>query len=495
MSTHGLPPSNDPQVDPHAAPPAGPVAAEPRGSLSTLVLLVLGVFAYLTMEMMVAPIVPFVQQELGITASQSAWMLTGLLVVGAVCLPLATRYADIADKKKVFLVVLGLSGVGAITAAVATTAPLLIAGQMLQGVGVAVVPIAIGIMRDSQPLDRARTANTIFVVSGGVGAAVAYVAVGPIVTHLHYSFIYWLPTIVIAAVVLVGVRVLPSCPPVTGGTVDWAGAVVLGAALVSLLLGLTFPTTLGWGSPLVLGLLVLTIALLAVFVVVERRHSSPLVDLRGLAEREILGVLGINVAHAITNFVMYVILPTVALLPIALGYGMGGDASTAGLVLLPYALLVIVAGPTAQRLEPIVGRRGNMMLSAVFIIAAGLVLLPIGSTPWTPYLCSALMGLGLGIGFTQSLNTVVRVVPAERVASASGAVYVVRSVGGVLGGQIAAAIISAGLTEQGAPSWGAILANILIIVALGVATIALSFLLAGRRATVLAAAPLTPAQA
>lgn len=495
MSTHDLPRSNDPQAEPHATPATGVGAAEPRGSLTTLVLLVLGVFAYLTMEMMVAPIVPFVQQELGITASQGAWMLTGLLVVGAVCLPLATRYADIADKKKVFLVVLGLSGVGAVIAALATTAPLLIAGQMLQGVGVAVVPIAIGIMRDSQPLDRARTANTIFVVSGGLGAAVAYVTVGPIVTNLHYSYIYWFPTIVIAAVVLVGLRALPACPPVVSGRVDWTGAVILGAALVALLLGLTFPTTQGWGSPLVLGLLVLTVLLLAVFGVVERRHPSPLVDLHGLAEREVFGVMSINFAHAIVTFVMYVILPTVALLPIAIGYGMGGDASTAGLVLLPYALLVVVAGPTAQRLEPLLGRRGNMILGAVFIIAAGLVLLPIGSAPWTPYLCSALMGLGLGIGFTQSLNTIVRVVPAERVASTSGAVYVVRSVGGVLGGQIAAAIFSAGLTPEGAPSWAAILANILLIVALGVVSVGLSYLLASRRSAVTAAATLMPAQA
>ncbi|MGD9987569.1 MFS transporter [Pseudonocardia sp.] len=495
MSSHGLPTSKDPQAGPDTVAAAAADGTEPRGSSTTLVLLVLGVFAYLTMEMMVAPIVPFVQQELGISASQSAWMLTGLLVVGAVCLPLATRYADIADKKKVFLVVLGVSGIGAVLAAVATTAPLLIAGQMIQGVGVAVVPIAIGIMRDSQPLERARTANTIFVVSGGLGAAVAYVVVGPIVTHLHYSFIYWFPTIVIAAVVVVGLRALPTCPPIGGGTVDWTGAVVLGAALVALLLGLTFPTTLGWGSPLVLGLLAATILLLTVFTMVERRHPSPLVDLRGLAEREVLGVMSINFAHAIVTFVMYVILPTVALLPIAIGYGMGGDASTAGLVLLPYALLVVVAGPTAQRLEPILGRRGNMILGAVFIIAAGLVLLPIGSAPWTPYLCSALMGLGLGIGFTQSLNTIVRVVPAERVASASGAVYVIRSVGGVLGGQIAAAIFSAGLTAQGAPSWGAILANILLIVALGVASVGLSYLLAGRRATAAATAALTPAQA
>lgn len=495
MSSHGLPASNDPQAEPDPVPAPAVDGTEPRGSFATLALLVLGVFSYLTMEMMVAPIVPFVQQELGISASQSAWMLTGLLVVGAVCLPLATRYADIADKKKVFLVVLGLSGVGAVLAAIATTAPLLIAGQMLQGVGVAVVPIAIGIMRDSQPLDRARTANTIFVVSGGLGAAVAHVAVGPIVTHLHYSYIYWFPTIVIAAVVLIGLRALPACPPIAGGKVDWTGAVILGAALVALLLGLTFPTTRGWGSPLVLGLLVLTVALLAVFAVVERRHPSPLVDLRGLAEREVFGVMSINFAHAIVTFVMYVILPTVALLPIAIGYGMGGDASTAGLVLLPYALLVVVAGPTAQRLEPILGRRGNMILGAAFIIAAGLVLLPIGSAPWTPYLCSALMGLGLGIGFTQSLNTIVRVVPAERVASASGAVYVVRSVGGVLGGQIAAALFSAGLTAQGAPSWGAILANILLIVALGVVSVGLSYLLAGRRSATASTAALTPAQA
>lgn len=495
MSTHGLPTSDDPQAEPRVGPGTGAGPAEPAGSLTTLVLLVLGVFSYLTMEMMVAPIVPFVQQELGITTAQSTWMLTGLLVVGAVSLPLATRYADIADKRTVFLVVLGLSGVGAVVAALATTAPVLIAGQMLQGVGVAIVPIAIGIMRDSQPLDRARTANTIFVVSGGLGAAVAYIAVGPIVTHLHYSYIYWLPTIVIAGVLLVGVRALPSCPPVVSGRVDWTGAALLGAALVALLIGLTLPTTLGWGSVPVLGLLVLSVLLLAVFVLVERRHPSPLVDLRGLAEREVLGVMSINLVHSIVTFVMYVILPTLALLPIAIGYGMGGDASTAGLVLLPYALLVVVAGPTAQRLEPLLGRRGNMILAAVFIIAAGLVLLAIGIAPWAPYLCSALMGLGLGIGFTQSLNTIVRVVPAERVASTSGAVYVARSVGGVLGGQIAAAIFTAGLTPEGAPSWGAIFANILLIVALGIVCLGLSYLLAGRRAALAATAAPAPAQA
>lgn len=480
MSSQVSPTSTDQQVGPPSV--SGPAEdGAKHGSWATLVVAVLGVFSYLTMEMMVAPIVPIVQQTLDVSPSRAAWMLTGFLVVTAVSLPVSSRLADLMDKKKVFLAVLVLSGIGAVIAATATSAAVLIAGQMLQGIGIAVIPVSIGIMRDSQPLDRARIANSMFVVSSGLGAAAAYVAVGPIVEHLDYSYIYWIPTVVIAVVVLFGLRVLPSCPPVVVGRVDWIGALLLGGALVALLLGLTFPATHGWGSSLVLGMFALTIALFAAFVAFERRHDSPLVDLRGIVEREVFGVMSINFVASFATFCMYLLLPVLALLPVSTGYGMGGDASVVGLVLLPYALCVAVAGPCAHKLEPLLGRRGVMFLGAAGLTAGGLTLLFVDGAPWTPYLSAALIGLGVGFGFTQSLNTIVTVVPSERVASVSGVVYVVRSIGGVVGGQVAAAIFSAGQAGPGVPSWAAVLATVLIMVAMGAATFPLSYLLHSRQ--------------
>ncbi len=471
----------DPPVDSQSPVIVADLAA-PSGSWFTVALLWFGVFSYMTMEMMVAPIVPIVQHELGMSPAVAAWMLTGLMVVGAVSLPLSTRYADIADKKKVFFVILGVSGVGAVLAAVAPSASLLIAGNMLQGVGIAVVPIAIGIARDSQPLARAKFATTAFVVAGGAGSAVAYVAVGPIVKHLHYSYIYWIPTAVILAVIVLGAKGLPACPPVRTGRVDWLGAALLAVALTSFLLGLTLASTEGWGSAIVLGLLILTVALATVFVVVERRVDSPLVDLRGIAEREVAGVMGLSLLRAACAYTMYLVLPTVALLPLATGYGMGGDASTAGLVLLPYALVILVAGPTASRLEPVLGRRGVMVLSGVLMTLGAVPLLFIGSAPWTPYLTAAILGAGIAMSLTQGLNTIVQVVPNDRVASTSGTTYVLQSVGGVTGGQIAAGILAVGMVAGGAPTWGGFLGNVVLLLALGLAAIGLSFTLKTKRA-------------
>ncbi|MEU1466446.1 MULTISPECIES: MFS transporter [unclassified Streptomyces] len=448
---------------------------------ATLGVVTAALFAYSTLETMLSPALPAIQKAVGASTPAIAWVFTGLLLAGAVSTPLVGRLADIRDKRTVLLCVLAVVALGTLLAALATNVALLTAGQVLQGVGLSLVPLSVGIIRDTQPARRIAAGNGLIVGTAASSTAVGLVIAGPILDVLPYTWLYWIPFAVIVAAFVVAWVVVPSCPPTRRGRIDSAGAVLLASGLAMLLIGISRSSKVGWGSPLVLSLVVAGVAVLGVFAAVELRTSEPLVDLHLLGTRAVLLTCAVAFVVGFGTFAVFVLVPMLVELPTTTGYGLGGSALSTGLYLVPLGIVGTAVAPLTGRFERAVGTRGVMLTGTAAMVAAALVLLAAPGRPWLILLSTALAGLTVGFGLTGAMNIVVATVPEERTASVSGLAFVVKSVGGALGAQLGAVLLAQS-TAPGAelPAWSGFRSAFLLAAAVSMAAVLLSIALPSR---------------
>jgi MFS family permease len=122
-----------------------------------------------------------------------SWILTAYLLSASVATPLIGRLGDMYGKERLLMIVLLLLSVGTLVSALATALPLMLVGRVIQGAAGGIFPLAFGIIRDEFP--RARVAAAIGLMSAllGVGGGAGVVLAGPIVDHLSFHYLFWLP--------------------------------------------------------------------------------------------------------------------------------------------------------------------------------------------------------------------------------------------------------------------------------------------------------------
>src|SRR5207253_2056932 len=147
-----------------------------------------------------------------------------------------------------------LLALGTALAGLATSIGVMIAARVIQGAGGAAFPLSFSIIRDEFP--RHRVPHGVALISAilGIGGGLGIVLAGPIVEHLSYHWLFWLPLIPVVAAGVAAQVVIPESPIRAPGRIDWAGATLLTAWLVTLLVGVSEGPTWGWGSARVLGL-------------------------------------------------------------------------------------------------------------------------------------------------------------------------------------------------------------------------------------------------
>lgn len=442
------------------------------GSLAAVLSAV--VLVYSVLESMLVPALPLIQQGVGASTASITWVFTGLLLSGAVCTPLVGRLADIHNKKAVFFGVWAVAVAGVLIAAVATSIGVLAVGQVLQGAGLGFVPLAIGILRDTQSAEKARTGNGIIVGMSALGSVAGVLLAGPLLTVLSYHWLYWLPLGALVLLGIVAAAVIPSSPATSEGTIDWAGAVLLSAGLLAVLIALTKAPVWGWSSVRFLGLAPAGVVLVAVFAVVERRVARPLVDLR-VGGKAVIVTCVVAFTAGWATYAVFLSLPTIVAAPPAAGYGLGGTPTTAGFVLLPLGLVGAVSAALTGRLERLLGSKLVMVLSCVPLVASSAVLFLARHEGGMLALASGLAGLGIGVGLTQAMNIVSSSVPAQRVASASGFLLVVRSVGGTLGAQVSGSVLASDVVPgTPLPTWSSFGTIFVIAIVVGFVALAAS---------------------
>jgi len=441
-----------PTLDGPLTDPSTGTAPGRPGSTAIVLYLSLGGLAFAVLQSLVAPALSTIGRDLGASTSSASWILTAYLLSAAVLTPVLGRLGDIAGKRKVLIVVLVLLLAGTVLAALAPNLGVLIAGRALQGAAGAVMPLSIGIVRDELPKERVSVTIGLLSAIFGIGAGVGIVAAGPIVEHLSWHWLFWLPGVLVVVALLGAVFGMPESPVRKPGRLDLVGTVILGISLVSLLLAIGEGQSWGWGSGRTVGLLALGLVALVAFVVTELRVAEPLIDLRLFALRGVWTAHLIALVFGFAMFGTFVLVPTLLQLPAEVGYGFGKDVTQAGLFLLPTVVAMVIAGPIAGMLVRKVGPRLPLLLGGASVTVAFVVPAISHAELWQIVVSGVLTGIGIGLALASVSNAIVESVPANQTGEAISANTVVRTVGSSIGTAVIAALISSHADVQGLPS-------------------------------------------
>ncbi len=398
--------------------------------------------AYSVLSSAVIPALPSIQQSLHTTETGVTWLLTGYLLSASVATSIIGRLGDMYGKERLLLITLVILGLGTVVSALSTSLGPMVVGRIIQGAGGGIFPLAFGIVRDEFPRDR--VAGSIGILSSilGVGGGIGIVLGGLIVEHLNYHWLYWIPLFVTVIAAVCTWRFVPESPVRVPGRVNWLAAALMTAGFCCVLIAISETTTWGWGSAKTLGLLAVGLALCAAWIAVEVRSEEPLIDMKMMRIR---GVWTTNLVAFLLGAGMYasfLIYPQFAELPTSTGFGFGASVVTAGLYLLPSALLMSLLGMMAGRVARRFGSKLAVTVGSAVTAAAFGWLAVAHAHPYDMLISAALLGIGIGLAFSALGNLIVQAVPPEQTGVATGMNTVMRTLGGALGGQIVATLLA-----------------------------------------------------
>jgi len=256
---------------------------------------------------------------------------------------------------------------------------------------------------------------------------------------------------VIAPAAVATWRFVPESPVKAPGRVNWTATALMAASISIVLVAISQATTWGWGSAKTLGLLAAGLALCAAWVAVETRSDVPLIDMKMMRMR---GVWTTNLAAFLLGAGLYssfFAFPQFAELPKSTGFGFGASIVVAGLYLLPTPIFVTLTGASAG---VIAGRFGSKaaLIGGSAVSATAFTLLAVAHDhPYEMLISAALQGIGNGLAFAALGNLVVQAVDPHQTGAATGMNSVLRTIGGALGGQLAATFVATHTAANGLP--------------------------------------------
>jgi EmrB/QacA subfamily drug resistance transporter len=446
------------------------------------IVLTLGVSAYSLLQSLVIPALHTIQLNLHCSQGTVTWVVTAYLLSASIFTPIMGRVGDAVGKERILVVTLIALGAGSIVAALAHSIGVLILGRAIQGIGGGCLPLAFGIIRDEFPAAKIAGAVGVIAAMTAVGGGLGTVLAGPIVNHLGFHWLFWMPLLLIVIATIATAVYVPESPVRTPGSISIAGALLLSAWLVAILLAVSEAPNWGWGSPKVLGLLAVGIVVIGIWIVVESKSRSPLIDMKMM---RVPAVWTNNLVAFLFGMGMYsamAFLPEFLQTPRSSGYGFGASIVVSGLYLLPLTAMMFLFGLLAGRIAARIGSKAAVVIGSGISAVAYIVLAVAHSEPWEILTASTLLGIGLGVAFSAMSNLIVQAVPPAQTGVASGMNANIRTIGGAVGAGVMSSIVTSTLMSSGLPAESGYTAGFLFLaVATLIATAAACLIPAARR--------------
>ncbi|MEU8234746.1 MFS transporter [Actinoplanes sp. NPDC048967] len=408
-------------------------------------------------------LLPAISADLNTTVSRLQWAVTGYMLVGAAVIVTAGAMGDVFGRRRIFVGGLILFTASCVLIALSGSDTGVIAGRMIQGAaGSTVLACGMSLLSVASSGAGQMRAITLWGAASAVGAAAGPLIGGLLADTTGWQGLFWIDAAVAAACIPLTLRtVAESRDPDRPRSIDVLGTVLIAVALVPLVLALSEGADWGWVSLPTIGCLVISVLGAAGFVAAERRAAAPLVDLRLLRNRVVVGAtLAILLVAGAINALMY----TLSLyFQDPAGFGM--SALEAGFATLPAAAAMIAVTPLITPLAVRIGTRQAVAVGFA-LSALGCATLAFVTASWSyaafvlPLAVTAI-GLGLANGPASSASTAA-VAPAE-MGQASGISNMARYVGGSLAVAAAATVstaVSANRTAAGATAADALAAGL-----------------------------------
>ncbi len=412
----------------HAAP------SSERRRWIALAVLCLGQLMMVLDATIVNVALPSIQRELHFTQANLTWVIDGYLITFGGFLLLAGRFGDLVGRKKVFLTGLVMFTAASVLCGVADSQGLLIGARLIQGIGGAVassVILAIIVTEFPERVEQAKAMGMYAFVSAG-GGSIGLLAGGALTQSLDWHWIFFVNVPIGLVALLLGSALIEENEGIgLAGGVDVLGSILITLATMSGAFAIVKSSEYGLTSARTLGAGGASLVLLGAFLALEARVSNPIMPLRILRLRMLMGsslVRGLLVTGMFSAFFLGALY-----LERVLGY----DAIDTGLAFMPLtiAIAIMSMGVSARLVE----RFGSVQTLAAGLvgIVVGLVLLSVQGVHagYFPGLFLAFLTLGLGAGasFLPLLTIGMADAPARDAGLASGIINVSVQLFGAIG--------------------------------------------------------------
>jgi MFS family permease len=404
-------------------------------------------------QTLIIPVLPDLPALLNTSASNASWLVTATLLAGAVATPVVTRLADMFGKRLLMSICLAVMVTGSLIAALSHSLGPAVAGRGMQGVGLALIPVGIAVMRDELSPERVPLGVALMSATLAIGAGAGLPLSGLIAEHFDWHALFWVTAVAGAAMLVAVPLVLSQSPSRTRGRFDFRGALVLSTGLTAVLLALSKGAEWGWTSAATLSAGLGGTVLLLSFVPLQLRVDNPLVDVR-VARRP--AVLLVNITAVLLGFGMFAnLLVTTQLLqlPTSTGFGLGLDVISTGVWMAPSALVFGAMAPISATVINRIGAQGTLLIGAVSMGAVYVVRVFVSTELWQVVAGSMLVSVGTSLTYAAMPILIMNAVPVSGTASANGLNTLLRSFGTSLSSAAIAAVVTVGSTRLGGASF------------------------------------------
>ena len=391
-------------------------------------------------ETMILPAIPDFIQQFNISYSTSAWLLSAYIIAAAVMTPIGGKLADIYGKKKILLIIMAIYAAGLVAGRFATNIEFMLFARAAQGIGMAMFPIAFGVIREVLPEKKMAIGQTIFGATFPSGAIIGLVGGAAIIQNYGWqlTFVAILPPAIVLWFMILKFVQIPKRVYGEGQQQGWGnqpvdksvdvkGAIALASSIITFLAGITLLES-GESSPyLISGLFTASVASVAAFVFIEKRVSSPLLDLRLMSNRNFLPPTAILLLTFLSIFTVYLTVPVMVRSPVPLGFG--GDALAVARVQLPFMIVFLIGTVTSGFILNKI-RNTRLTLIGTSIIAVGfLILFAYHSTEMAVETGLTILAAGLSLSITGGFNVIIVSTPMQMTGIALGMTLLLNLVG------------------------------------------------------------------
>lgn len=378
-----------------------------------IALTILSSLALITMygETMLIPALPFLINDFDISYNTSSWILTSYLIAGAVMTPIVGKLSDIYGKKKILLVVIIIYTLGTLLGGSSNNIFMLVVSRIIQGIGLAMFPVAFAIIRDKFPENKLSIGQGIFTAVFSAGAVIGLVLGATIVEYFswHMTFLSIVP-LMITLLIIVYKRIHiidEKLITKSQARIDVKGTIILVIVVSTFLIGLTYlPYTISDTTypnlSLTIILFSVSIVFLPVFLTTQQRAHAPIVDLSLLKDRILLPTNILIMTIGISFFLIYQTLPILVQSPVPFGFG-GGPVDTAA-VQLPFMILSFIISVLSGFLVSKIGNLKPTLLGSIISTLGFILLFIYHPTQLIISLELAIIAIGLALAEIGAFN-------------------------------------------------------------------------------------------
>jgi EmrB/QacA subfamily drug resistance transporter len=383
---------------------------------------------------------PAIQRELGISRAELEWTVAAYALTFASVLLTGGKLGDLLGRRLIFVIGLIVFTTSSLFCGLSSTGTELIAARAVQGVGAALMmPATLSIISATFAVRERGMAIGIWAGVSAMALAIGPLLGGIITEHISWNWIFYLNIPIGVAGVVAALLVVPESKDTSREQrLDLPGLLSSGIGLLALVYALIEANQYGWTSTRILVLLVVAVAALVTFVLLELHQRLPMLDLSLFRNGTFAGANLVAILVTLAMFGIFVFFP------IYMQTFLGWSPTQAGAALLPWTLMIVVFAPIAGKLSDRVGSRWLMAggMSVVGVCCLLLSTVTLHSSFWNLVPAFLLGGLGMSFVMTPMSAAAMGAAPVDKAGVASGVLNTFRQVGVALGIAITGAIVA-----------------------------------------------------